>query len=329
MTGLAPSVPGLLGLPRDYLNAQLGAWRSGQRRALPPDCMAQVAQRLSPEDIGAVSAWLAAQPVPAHAAAPPAPSTPLPLACGGVAAAAGAASAARRDEARARPSIALGARRGVVAARGGRRRLAQPRRRPAAPAAADRARPRADAELVARGEYLVRAGNCFGCHTAPGGAPYAGGRAIETPFGIVYAPNLTPDARPASARGAADDFWRALHNGRSRDGRLLYPAFPYPNYTRVTRADADAMFAYLRSLPPVAQAEPAARAALSVRPAGGARGLARALLSSGAFEPDPAQVAAVEPRRLPGRDARPLQCLPLAPQRLRRDRAARSSSPAD
>ena len=96
MTGLAPFVPGLLGLPRDYLNAQLGAWRSGQRRALPPDCMAQVAQRLSPEDIGAVSSWLAAQPVPAKATAPPAPSTPLPIACGGVASATGAASAPTR-----------------------------------------------------------------------------------------------------------------------------------------------------------------------------------------------------------------------------------------
>jgi cytochrome c553 len=94
MTGMAPFIPGLLGLPRDYLNAQLGAWRSGQRRALPPDCMAQVAQRLSPEDIGAVSAWLAAQPVPAHATAPPATATPLPMACGGVATGGGTASAA-------------------------------------------------------------------------------------------------------------------------------------------------------------------------------------------------------------------------------------------
>jgi cytochrome c553 len=84
MTGRAPFIPGLLGLPRDYVNAQLGAWRSGQRRALPPDCMAQVAQRMSPEDIGAVSAWLAAQPVPAHAAASTDTATPLPLACGGV-----------------------------------------------------------------------------------------------------------------------------------------------------------------------------------------------------------------------------------------------------
>jgi len=96
MTGVAPFVPGLLGLPRDYLNAQLGAWRSGQRRALPPDCMAQIAQRLSTDDIGAVSAWLASQPVPAHAGAPSAPATPLPLACGSVAAAARPASAPAR-----------------------------------------------------------------------------------------------------------------------------------------------------------------------------------------------------------------------------------------
>ena len=109
-----------------------------------------------------------------------------------------------------------------------------------------------DANLVARGEYLVRAGSCYGCHTEPGGPPYAGGRAIETPFGIVNAPNLTADATGLAA-WSSDDFWRALHNGRSRDGRLLYPAFPYPNYTRLTRADADAMFAYLKSVAPVAK----------------------------------------------------------------------------
>ena len=84
MTGRAPFIPGLLGLPRDYLNAQLGAWRGGQRRAQSPDCMALVAARLSPEDIGAVSSWLAAQPVPAPSAAPFDPQARLPLACGGV-----------------------------------------------------------------------------------------------------------------------------------------------------------------------------------------------------------------------------------------------------
>ena len=116
---------------------------------------------------------------------------------------------------------------------------------PAAPSALDAA------ALVARGEYLVRAGSCFGCHTEPGGAPYSGGRAIETPFGVLHAPNLTPDATGLAA-WTSDEFWRALHNGRSRDGRLLYPAFPYPNYTRLARADSDAMFAYLKSLAPVA-----------------------------------------------------------------------------
>jgi mono/diheme cytochrome c family protein len=106
---------------------------------------------------------------------------------------------------------------------------------------------------VERGAYLARAGNCGGCHTARGGAPFAGGRAIDTPFGTVYSSNLTPDPDTGLGRWNPSHFRRALHNGRSRDGRLLYPAFPYPNYTAVTREDADAIYAYLRSLPPVRQ----------------------------------------------------------------------------
>jgi mono/diheme cytochrome c family protein len=109
-------------------------------------------------------------------------------------------------------------------------------------------------ELVARGEYLARAGNCLGCHTSRGGEPYAGGRAIDTPFGTVYSSNLTPDMATGLGGWTPAHFWRALHNGRSRDGRLLYPAFPYTNYTVVTRQDADALYAYLRSLKPVPQA---------------------------------------------------------------------------
>jgi mono/diheme cytochrome c family protein len=109
----------------------------------------------------------------------------------------------------------------------------------------------ASPELVARGAYLALAGNCAACHTARGGLPYAGGRGIDTPFGIVYGGNLTPDETTGLGRWNADHFWRALHHGRSRDGRLLYPAFPYPEFTRVTRADSDALFAYLRSLPAV------------------------------------------------------------------------------
>jgi cytochrome c553 len=99
LTGVLPSIPGLLGLPRDYLNAQLGAWRTGQRRALAPDCMAEIARRLAPEDLSAVTAWLAAEPLPKNpkpvtAEAPPAPKRkgrkaqpppvpePPPLRCG-------------------------------------------------------------------------------------------------------------------------------------------------------------------------------------------------------------------------------------------------------
>jgi mono/diheme cytochrome c family protein len=106
-------------------------------------------------------------------------------------------------------------------------------------------------ELVARGAYLARAGNCMLCHTERGGASYAGGRPVETPFGTVYASNLTPDAQTGIGRWSAANFRRALHEGRSRDGRLLYPVFPYTHMTRVTGADADAMFEYLRSLPAV------------------------------------------------------------------------------
>jgi cytochrome c553 len=84
MTGLAPAVPGLLGLPRDYLNGQLGAWKSGQRRAHAPDCMAQIARELSLDDIAAVSQWLAAQAVPTPAKAVQHLPAPLPLRCGGV-----------------------------------------------------------------------------------------------------------------------------------------------------------------------------------------------------------------------------------------------------
>ena len=87
MMGVAPAIPGLLGLPRDYLNAQLGAWKGGLRHAQAPDCMAHVAAALTPQDISAVSAWLAAQP--AHGKPAESLPAPLPLDCGGVANAAG------------------------------------------------------------------------------------------------------------------------------------------------------------------------------------------------------------------------------------------------
>lgn len=82
LTGVEPHIPGLLGLPRDYLNAQFGAWRNGARRAHAPDCMAQITARLAPDDVTAVSSWLAAQPLPADPRPAAAQARPLPLACG-------------------------------------------------------------------------------------------------------------------------------------------------------------------------------------------------------------------------------------------------------
>jgi mono/diheme cytochrome c family protein len=113
------------------------------------------------------------------------------------------------------------------------------------------------AEMAAqteKGNYLVRAGDCMACHTDRGGSAFAGGREIPTPFGKLYSPNITPDFVSGIGSWTANDFWRALHNGKSKDGHFLYPAFPYPDYTKVTRADADAMFSYLKTLPPVRQA---------------------------------------------------------------------------
>ncbi|MDB5864468.1 MAG: alcohol dehydrogenase [Betaproteobacteria bacterium] len=109
-------------------------------------------------------------------------------------------------------------------------------------------------EQIKRGEYLTRAGNCIACHTARGGVAYAGALGVRTPFGTVMSTNLTPDLKTGIGSWTPAHFWRALHNGRSKDGRLLYPAFPYPNYTQVTREDSDAIFAYLLSLPPAQQA---------------------------------------------------------------------------
>lgn len=113
-----------------------------------------------------------------------------------------------------------------------------------------------DTATVERGRYLATLGNCQTCHTARGGTPYAGGRPVHTPFGTVYSSNLTPS--PAGLGGwSADDFWRALHHGQSRDGRWLYPAFPFNNTTHIARADSDALYAYLRQLSPVDAPPPA------------------------------------------------------------------------
>jgi mono/diheme cytochrome c family protein len=110
-----------------------------------------------------------------------------------------------------------------------------------------------DQTLIAKGEYLARAGDCIACHTNPGDALFAGGLAMPTPFGTLYSTNITPDRDTGIGAWNADQFYAALHTGRFPDGGLMYPAMPFGSYTKVTREDSDAIFAYLRSVPAVHQ----------------------------------------------------------------------------
>lgn len=123
-------------------------------------------------------------------------------------------------------------------------------------AAADRP---ADDEQIERGRYLVHAGGCITCHTAdrPDAVPLAGGRALETPFGTFYAPNLTPDPETGLAGWTDADLGRALREGVAPDGGYYFPVFPYPSYTGITDEDVASIGAYLRSLEPVQNATPA------------------------------------------------------------------------
>jgi mono/diheme cytochrome c family protein len=105
--------------------------------------------------------------------------------------------------------------------------------------------------LIERGRHLVNAGDCVACHTAKGGEPFAGGLPIETPFGTIYSPNITPDRETGIGGWSDEDFYNAMHFGVRPNGARLYPAFPYPYFTKVTRDDVKAIRAYLDTLPPV------------------------------------------------------------------------------
>jgi mono/diheme cytochrome c family protein len=113
---------------------------------------------------------------------------------------------------------------------------------------------RAQTTLVSRGEYLAHVGDCVACHTKHDGVPFTGGFAMPTPFGTLYSPNITPDEATGIGKWTATEFYKMLHTGRSRDGTLLYPAMPFPAYTKITRDDSDAIFAYLHTLKAVSQA---------------------------------------------------------------------------
>jgi mono/diheme cytochrome c family protein len=118
------------------------------------------------------------------------------------------------------------------------------------------ARADTDFDRIQRGKYLTAAGDCYACHTPSGGKPFQGGRPIETPFGVIYSANITPDRETGIGAWSDDDFYRAMHEGIAADGSRLYPAFPYPYYAHVRREDVDAIRAYLNTLEPVSKASP-------------------------------------------------------------------------
>ncbi|EIK97168.1 cytochrome c family protein [Pseudomonas sp. M47T1] len=111
----------------------------------------------------------------------------------------------------------------------------------------------ADAQLIAKGEYLTRAADCEACHTTPGGKPFTGGLAFQLPFGTLYSPNITPDTATGIGSWSDDDFVSALQKGVGKDGKHYYPAFPYTSYTLMPREDILAIKAYLFSMAPVSQ----------------------------------------------------------------------------
>jgi alcohol dehydrogenase (quinone), cytochrome c subunit len=111
-------------------------------------------------------------------------------------------------------------------------------------------------DAIARGRYVAAAANCVSCHTRPGGAPFAGGLPFPTPLGTIHSTNITPDLRTGIGSWTAADLRRALQLGRSRAGAHLFPVFPYPAFTRISDADVDALYAYLRSVPGVSYEPP-------------------------------------------------------------------------
>ena len=144
---------------------------------------------------------------------------------------------------------------------------------------------------VERGRYLARLGDCAGCHTADGGKPFAGGVPIDTGFGPIFAPNITPDRDTGIGAWSKDDFYRALHTGHDDEHKRLYPALPYPWFTKVTREDVDAMKDYLDSVAPVHQPNKPPQLAWWMSWRATLAGWNLLYFDEGTFQPDPQRSA--------------------------------------
>ncbi|MGH1358220.1 MAG: c-type cytochrome [Burkholderiaceae bacterium] len=206
LTGVYPSTPGLLGLPRDYVIAQFGAWQNGLRQAGSPDCMAKISHRLKPGDVVALADWLAGQPIPADSR--PNPSTAV-----------GSAT---------KPSLSCAAE---------------------TPGTIVKTTSSSSTGAIEHGHYLTLLGNCAGCHDQARSGILAGGDPIQTPFGTVFGSNISADRTVGIGRWSKAQFTTAMTLGRSPDGASLNPVFPYQFFNRMTHADIDAIYDWLRTGP--------------------------------------------------------------------------------
>ena len=148
-------------------------------------------------------------------------------------------------------------------------------------------------DLIARGKYLADAGDCAACHTKDGGQPFAGGKLMNTPFGPLPTSNITPDPDTGIGKWTDDQFYRALHDGINAKGQYIYPAMPFPWYTKVTRDDVMAIKAYLFSLPPVHQPNLPNQMSFPFNIRTGLLAWREAFFHEGTFQPDPSKSAEI------------------------------------
>jgi mono/diheme cytochrome c family protein len=148
-----------------------------------------------------------------------------------------------------------------------------------------------NAAQLRRGQYLVAAGDCMSCHLREGGEPFAGGLRLNTPFGAIYTSNITPDRQTGIGTWTNDQFYGAIHDGKGAHGENLYPAFPYPWFRRANRADDDAIFAYLMTIPPVNYTPPKNDLPFPFNIRGSVSAWNLLFLNSHDFQTDPARSA--------------------------------------
>jgi mono/diheme cytochrome c family protein len=148
-----------------------------------------------------------------------------------------------------------------------------------------------NAAQLRRGQYLVAAGDCMSCHLRKDGEPLAGGLALKTPFGVIYAPNITSDKETGIGNWTAEQFYRAMHDGIDDEGKNLYPAFPYPWFRLVSREDDDAMLAFLKTTPAVKYTPPKNDLTFPLNFRSMVKGWNLLYLDSYDMQPDPGQSA--------------------------------------